>query len=151
MNAILEIVKEYVVPHASLVLSVLTFVAGFIVYVLFDRRLKRQQLQLNDLELLTARSADVVAVFDPHVEKKVIYIRNNGKVAARDVTVCIDEDIRAMPRQFPFPMRMESGQSVGVSICRSIGGPASVSVKISWKDEARPTGVERLFDIPLFS
>ena len=151
MNEILEIAKRNAIACISLALNIITLVAGFVAYVRFDRRIKKQQVKLNEIALLKARSANVIALRDPTVEKGKIFIKNDGEVAAENVTVCVQPDIRAMPRQFPFPMRMEAGQSVGISICRSIGGPASVSVKISWKDEARPTGVERLFDIPLFS
>lgn len=151
MNEILEIAKRNAIACISLALNIITLVAGFVAYVRFDRRIKKQQVQLNEIALLKARSANVIALLDPTVEKGKIFIKNDGEVAAENVTVCVQPDIRAMPRQFPFPMRMEAGQRVGVSIIRSLSEPETLSVKVSWRDEARQNGVEKSFDIPLFS
>ena len=132
--------------------TILSIVATFVSvgsYVMYDRKLKKFALQQAERDAAAAKSADIVVEFSKSSNE--FLVRNNGRVAAEEVMVDIDSAIIFMPGQFPFPMRLESGQTVPVSIYRSIGGPVRTMVKVNWKDSLRPLGTEKSFDIPLFS
>ena len=136
---------------ASFGLSLIATIGGGFLFWFYDRKLKKLELRQAERNDLDATSADVIV--DLHAEKgnNCLVVRNAGRVPARNVSVSIEPDIRSMPRQFPFPMTMESGQTVNVSILRSVGGPERTVVTVSWNDEARPNGVTKVFDTPLFS
>ena len=136
---------------ASITLSLLPIIGGGLLFWFYDRRIKKLELRQAERNDLDASSADIVVDLHAEAGNNGLIVRNSGRVPARNVSVSIEPDIRSMPRQFPFPMTMESGQTVKVSIHRSVGGPEGTVVTVSWNDEARPNGVTKVFDTPLFS
>jgi len=98
-----------------------------------------------------ANSADVIVELSKETGNSALLVKNVGKIAAEKVTVEVNPDIRSMPRQFPFPMRLESGQTVAVSIHCSINGFVRARVDVQWIDVTHSKGVHKTFDTPLFS
>lgn len=133
------------------IVSILTALFSLMGFMAYDRKLKKFALEQADRESKAANSADVVVELHKESGKNVILVKNVGKVAAENVTVGINPDIRSMPRQFPFPMRLESGQTVSVSIHCAINGPMCTRVDVKWYDAVHAKGTHKIFDTPLFS
>ena len=133
------------------IITIATPVFTIIGFLLYGRRLNKLTIKQAERAERDASSANIVV--EPPVESgnNKLRVKNVGCAAAEDVNVSIDPDIRAAASQFPFPMRLESGQSVFVSIHRSMGGHVRTTIKVSWKDPVHPAGVDKTFDTPLFS
>lgn len=135
----------------SLVISILTALGNLIVFVVYRRKLSKFALEQANRESEMANSADVIVELRKETGNNALLVKNVGKVAAENVTVEINPDIRSMPRQFPFPMRLESGQTVAISIHCPINGPMSTRVDVKWYDAVHAKGTHKTFDTPLFS
>lgn len=133
------------------IVSILTALFSLMGFMAYDRKLKKFALGQADRESKAANSADVVVELHKESGKNVLLVKNVGKVAAENVTVEINPDIRSLPSQFPFPMRLERGQTIAVSIHCSINGFVRARVDVQWIDVTHPKGVHKTFDTPLFS
>ena len=119
------------------------------------RVLDEQQKLINDLTLERAnqdsvkrRMADVIVRFCGDSKGKSLLVKNDGYAQAEDVHLEMNPDLKNMPRDFPFPMTMNPGQEVRVSICVNISAPSNVRVAWRWIDDTtRPHYTYREEDV----
>lgn len=112
------------------ILSVLALAGTVFVYFKHDRKLKKQGMILNDLQIAKETQPDVVARLDR--ERKCICICNQGPVCAKNVEVEVPPEICNRPREFPFPMDVEARQEVPISVYLGINGPNKIIVSVAW-------------------
>lgn len=147
MFGILKYLKEW-----GGVISPLAFCFTLYVYLTHDKKLKQLALAKEEFEKEMRNSARVTAVLCREDGGKCLCVKNEGNAKAKNVQVALIPDVRNMPRQFPFPMDLESGQVVNISITTSIGGPKVISVELKWNDDYHKDDTQkRNFNIPLFS
>lgn len=135
----------------GIMISTFTSLGILIGFVAYRRKLSKLALEQAKRESKAANSADVIVELRKETGNSALLVKNVGQVEAKNVTVEINPDVRAMPRQFPFPMRLESGQTVAVSIHCAINGPLRTKVDVRWEDSTHLEGVHKTFDTPLFS
>lgn len=148
MKNILINLKEW----GGIVISLLGSCFTLFVYLTHDKKLKQLTLAKEEYEKEIRNSARVTAVLCREDGRKCLCVKNEGNAKAKNVQVALSPDVRNMPRQFPFPMDLESGQAVNISITTSIGGPKVISVELKWNDDYHKDDTQkRNFNMPLFS
>ena len=146
---------DKIIAVSGLIIALATFI-----WNLFqDRTLKKQQAKLNEIALSKARYEEelkISAKIDIRLVKMPgnnrLIVENNGHARAHYVSIAISPDVCNMHSKFPFPIDMESGQSIPISIGIGLNGPQKIIVTAKWKDDFhKDIQQERQFCIPLFS
>lgn len=112
------------------IMSGLAIVGTVIGYLIHDRKLRKQEAQLNEIQLAKETQPDVVAQLDRG--QRCVVVGNYGPVRANDVDVKVSPDIRNMPRDWPFPMNLEARQEVSFSVQLGINAPSKIDVELTW-------------------
>ena len=112
------------------ILSGLAIVGTVVGYLVHDRKLRRQEAQLNEIQLTKETQPDVAARLDRGLRS--VIIRNYGAVQANDVDVKVTPDIRNMLSEWPFPMNLEARQEVPFSVQLGISAPSKIDVELTW-------------------
>lgn len=125
----------------SLVISCISLVSTAIVYFCTDKKLKQQQLLINDYALqkqkaeeddlksarieVTGRSENDVAYF---------VVQNVGKAIARNVRFSLDAALILGPNPFPLKI-MSPTDSVRVKVYLTLNDSISTYGTFTWEDE----------------
>ena len=128
------------------ILSGLAIVGAIIVYFVHERKLRKQAAQLNEIQLAKETQPDVIVALDR--ARRCLSVLNRGPVCANDVDVKVSPDICNMRSEFPFPMNIEAGQEVTVSVQLGISAPKKVAVELSWVVKSNGERVTRNYDLP---
>lgn len=127
---------------ASLIVSIIALLGGLVGYILHDRKLKKQEARLNDLqvtELETAQSkrqkADV-RMQTVYIEKGmgILKIYNQGEADAYNIKWDFQEAILAkIPQQGEYE-HLLPGQDIGLPYIFLSRENNTANVKITWED-----------------
>ena len=130
----------------NFILSCLGIVGAIFVYFAHGRKLRKQEAKLNEIQLAKETQPDVIVELDR--ERKCISVYNRSPVCANDVDVKVLPDICNMRSEFPFPMNMEAGQKVTISVQLGLSAPEKVGVELSWGAKSNRGRVTRSYVLP---
>ena len=125
----------------SLVISCISLLGAAFVYFSIDKKLKRQQLLLNDYALQKKmveedelKSARIEATGRGENGMAYFIVQNVGKAAARNVRFSLDTALILDSNPFPLKI-MSPTDSVRVGVILSLSDPVSTIGTFTWEDE----------------
>ena len=123
------------------IVGIIALIAGAIVFVFFDRKLKKQQLLLNEYALqrqkaeqIDLKRAKIEAIGRGENGVAYFVVQNVGKAAARNVRFSLDTDLSLGLNPFPLKV-MSPTDSVRVGVNLSLNDPISTLGTFTWEDE----------------
>jgi len=122
-------------------LALLISVIGF---WLFDRKLKKQDIKINDYQLkkyreeeIVNRKAQVRAVFQENNGKTILKIHNSGKAVANNIRLDFLSGMKGIyvtNHIFPYEKLLpQESTSLTLTLCTN--APDKIEVKLTWDDE----------------
>ena len=125
----------------SLVVSCISLLSTAIIYFCTDKKLKQQQLLLNDYALQKKmaeedelKSARIEATGRGENGMAYFVVQNVGKAPARNVRFSLDPDLTLGLNPFPLKI-MSPTDSVRVGVNLSLSDPISTLGTFTWEDE----------------
>lgn len=128
----------------SLAISLLAIIASVFTYIVHDRRLKRQEILINDYQLRKNLEeeqeqkrakirANIVKGFKG---KTTLKIYNAGKATARKIELKILEEDKLFLMNNPFPYEfMHPQDNTDLIIHLSDASPDKINVILTWEDD----------------
>ena len=128
---------------ASLIISVLAILGSLFVYVLHDRKLKKQESKLNELQLSEIemskedRIKAIVRMDTCYMSKGkgILYLFNEGQAEARNITWLFDNEILEKINKEGNYERLSPGQRIGFNYYLLTGKDDKTNVTITWEDD----------------
>ena len=128
---------------ASLIISVLAILGSLFVYVLHDRKLKKQESKLNELQLSEIemskedRIKDIVRMDTCYKSKGkgILYLFNEGQAEAKNITWLFDNEILEKINKEGNYERLSPGQRIGFNYYLLTGKDDKTNVTITWEDD----------------
>ena len=124
-----------------LVISCISLIGSAFVYFSMDKKLKRQQLLLNNYALQKKmveedelKSARIEATGRCENGMAYFVVQNVGKATARNVRFSLDADMSLGINPFPLKI-MSPTDSVRVGVILSLSDPVSTLGTFTWEDE----------------
>lgn len=124
----------------TLTISILTVVVSFVMFVVFDRKLKSQQLQINDYVLkrqmeeeADSKRACITAFGRGEDHGAYFTVQNTGKAVARNVRFSLDPKLDVGLNPFPLDV-MWPGDSVRVTVLLCLSDLVSTKCTFAWED-----------------
>lgn len=121
--------------------GIIAIIAGAIAYFSMDRKLKKQQLLLNEnalqrqkAERLDLKSAKIEATGRGENGVAYFFVKNVGKATARNVRFSLAPDLALELNPFPLKI-MSPTDSVRVGVNLSLNDPISTLGTFTWEDE----------------
>ena len=126
----------------SLTISVAAFVFSIFTHFKYDKNLKKQQLELNEIKMAEERKrlkeekhARIFVKTHWQNNNIMLTIENRGKAIARNVDVSLVPNLIMLNRIFPIEL-MNPEDIVGNSILMALDSPDRAEAIIKWEDEA---------------
>ena len=126
----------------TLMLSIGTIVASLAMFILFDRKLKKQQLQINNYVLKQQRKEEeesrkaCIAAFGRGENHEAYFtVQNIGKAVARNVRFTLNPELGTGLNPFPLDV-MWPGDSVRVAVLLTLNDPVSARGTFTWEDDS---------------
>lgn len=127
----------------SLVLSTIAIIGTAITYFKHDRKIKRQQIELNEYQLkknteeeLNIKKAELGVNFYRQGGEGKLKIFNKGQVQARNIRVEFDKEYKYFVNDNPFPVEFIHPQrSLEITISLNKDTPNSFGITITWDDD----------------
>lgn len=127
----------------SIFLSVLAILATAFTYVVHDRRLKRQEILINNYQLKKNQEEETEqkkALMRANVVKGrgniTLKIYNAGKSTARNIKLKIKEEDRLILMSNPFPYEfMHPQDHTDLNIHLIEGAPEKINIVLTWEDD----------------
>ena len=128
---------------ASLIISVLAILGSLLVYVLHDRKLKKQESKLNELQLSEIemskedRIKAIVRMDTCYMSKGkgILYLFNEGQAEAKNITWLFDNEILEKINKEGNYERLSPGQRIGFNYYLLTGKDDKTNVTITWEDD----------------
>ena len=127
----------------SLIISILAILGSLYVYFSHDRKLKKQESKLNELQLSEIKESKedrmkaIVRMNTSYSSKGngILYLFNEGKAEARNISWLFDNDILEKINKEGTYERLSPGQSIGFNYYLLSGKDYKTNVTITWKDD----------------
>lgn len=133
---------------ASLLISILVFAGSIFLYCVHDRKIKKQEIRINEYELTridkekekALKATFKASYLKDSQSKGVIKIKNDGCAKASNVRAdIITGDLHADVRKKSFPCQyLNPGDSAEIEMVLSTNTPDTIEVKIMWDDDFQP-------------
>lgn len=128
---------------ASLIISVLAILGSLLVYVLHDRKLKKQESKLNELQLSEIemskedRIKAIVRMDTCYMSngKGILFLFNEGQAEARSISWLFDNDILGNINKEDAYERLSPGQRIGFNYYFLKRNDEKTNVTITWEDD----------------
>ena len=128
---------------ASLIISVLAILGSLFVYVLHDRKLKKQESKLNELQLSEIemskedRIKAIVRMDTCYMSngKGILFLFNEGQAEARSISWLFDNDILGNINKEDAYERLSPGQRIGFNYYFLKRNDEKTNVTITWEDD----------------
>lgn len=128
---------------ASLIISVLAILGSLLVYVLHDRKLKKQESKLNELQLSEIemskedRIKAIVRMDTCYMSngKGILFLFNEGQAEARSISWLFDNDILGNINKEDTYERLSPGQRIGFNYYFLKRNDEKTNVTITWEDD----------------
>ena len=128
---------------ASLIISVLAILGSLLVYVLHDRKLKKQESKLNELQLSEIemskedRIKAIVRMDTSYMSKGncILHLFNEGQAEARNISWVFDNDILGNINKEDTYERLLPGQRIGFNYYLFKRNDEKTNVTITWEDD----------------
>lgn len=128
---------------ASLIISVLAILGSLLVYVLHDRKLKKQESKLNELQLSEIemskedRIKAIVRMDTCYMSngKGILFLFNEGQAEARSISWLFDNDILENINKEDAYERLSPGQRIGFNYYFLKRNDEKTNVTITWEDD----------------
>ena len=124
----------------ALAISILTVVVSLVMFAVFDRKLKSQQLQINDYVLKRQKEEEedlkraCITAFGRGENRNAFFtVQNTGKAVARNVRFSLDPKLDIGLNPFPIDS-MWPGDSVRVTVLLCLSDPISTKCTFTWED-----------------
>ena len=125
----------------AIILSGISLISTAIAYLCTDRKLKQQQLMLNEYALkkqkaeeCELKSARIEAVGRGENGMAYFVVNNVGKAMARNVRFTLNDNLSLGLNPFPLAL-MSPADSVRVVVNLSLSDPVSTIGTFTWEDE----------------
>lgn len=126
------------ISYASLIISALSAVGSLLAYIKFNRRLKQQQIQLNEYELERRKTEELksrCANLSVAITTNRIIVSNYGQAEAKEIELTLPTDILIAPPKLPITIKsIAPNESFNVEIFRATTSRKYIDVNISWID-----------------
>ena len=127
----------------SLIISILAILGSLYVYFSHDRKLKKQESKLNELQLSEIKESKedrmkaIVRMNTSYSSKGngILYLFNEGKAEARNISWLFDNDILEKINKEGTYERLSPGQRIGFNYYLLSGKDYKTNVTITWKDD----------------
>lgn len=127
----------------SLIISILAILGSLYVYFSHDRKLKKQESKLNELQLSEIKESKedrmkaIVRMNTSYSSKGngILYLFNVGKAEARNISWLFDNDILEKINKEGTYERLSPGQSIGFNYYLLSGKDYKTNVTITWEDD----------------
>ena len=125
----------------AIILSGISLISTAIAYLCTDRKLKQQQLLLNEyalqkqkIEECELKSAKIEAVGRGENGMSYFVVKNVGKSTARNVRFSLNDNLSLGINPFPLAI-MSPADSVRVVVSLGLSDPVSTFGTFTWEDD----------------
>jgi hypothetical protein len=128
----------------SLIVSVIAILCSIFTYFIHDRKLKKQETQINEYQLkknkdeqLEQKKASVKAnLIKEDKGQMIIKVFNAGKAIARNISLNMnDENIIVLMNPFPYEF-LNPQESTEIIFSTHEGSPDKLLIDIMWDDDS---------------
>ncbi|MBD5342764.1 MAG: hypothetical protein HDR79_02925 [Bacteroides sp.] len=126
------------ISYAAIIISALSATGTLLAYYKFNRRLKQQQIKLNEYELERRNNEELqsrCANLSVTLTSNRIIVSNYGQAEATEIELTFPADILIGPPEFPIKIKsIAPGESFKIEISRATTNRKFIPIDMTWLD-----------------